>query len=110
MSVFPAERVGDVAVAGALRVAIQEQTEAERVQLVIRSYDLKFWREDPGIATVQRLVTLGDRVRVFANVDGAGPIAAQFPRRSSLLKNVTPGCRIQIEVTRARTYPSIASA
>ena len=110
VSVFPAERVGDVAVAGALRVAIQEQTEAERVQLVIRSYDLKFWREDPGIATVQRLVTLGDRVRVFANVDGAGPIAAQFPRRSSLLKNVTPGCRIQIEVTRARTYPSIASA
>jgi sulfate/thiosulfate transport system ATP-binding protein len=109
VSVFPADVQGGVAVAGALRVPIADKVSAERVQLVIRSYDLKFWREDPGIATVQRLVTLGDRVRVFATVDGAGAIAAQFPRRSSLLKNVEPGCRIQIEVTRARTYPAASA-
>jgi hypothetical protein len=41
---------------------------------------------------------------VFATLDGAGPIVAQFPRRSSLLKEVEPGCRIQIEVTKARRY------
>ncbi|HXS15829.1 MAG TPA: ATP-binding cassette domain-containing protein, partial [Polyangiaceae bacterium] len=74
--------------------------------LVVRAYDLKFWREDPGIATVERVVTLGDRVRVQAIVDGAGPIVAQFPRRSSLLKGITPGCRIQVEVAAARTYPA----
>jgi sulfate transport system ATP-binding protein len=45
-------------------------------------------------------------VRVHAAVDGAGPIVAQFPRRSSLLKGIEPGRRIQIEVTTARAYPS----
>jgi sulfate transport system ATP-binding protein len=104
VSVFAAEVQDGVARAGALRVALEEQASPGPMQLVIRSYDLKFWREEPGIATVQRLVTLGDRVRVYATVDGAGPIAAQFPRRSSLLKGIEPGCRIQIEVTRARAY------
>jgi hypothetical protein len=75
---------------------------------VIRSYDLKLWREDPGVATVQRLVTLGDRVRVYANIDGAGPIVAQFPRRSSLLKGIAAGSRVQIEVTKARAYPAVS--
>jgi sulfate transport system ATP-binding protein len=109
VSVFPAEVRGGTAIAGALRVPIAERDSA-RVHLVIRSYDLKFWREDPGVATVQRIVTLGDRVRVYAQVDGAGPIAAQFPRRSSLLRGVEPGCRIQIEVTRARAYPASAAS
>jgi sulfate/thiosulfate transport system ATP-binding protein len=109
VSVFPAEVKAGVAIAGALRVPIAER-DSSRVHLVIRSYDLKFWREDPGVATVQRIVTLGDRVRVYAQVDGAGPIAAQFPRRSSLLKGVEPGCRIQIDVTRARAYPASAAS
>jgi sulfate transport system ATP-binding protein len=60
---------------------------------------------DGHIATVERVVTLGDRVRVHALVDGAGSLVAQFPRRSSLLKNVEPGCRVQVEVTSARAYP-----
>jgi sulfate transport system ATP-binding protein len=109
VSVFPAEVRAGTAIAGALRVPIAERDSA-RVHLVIRSYDLKFWREEPGVATVQRIVTLGDRVRVYAQVDGAGPIAAQFPRRSSLLRGVEPGCRIQIEVTRARVYPASAAS
>jgi sulfate/thiosulfate transport system ATP-binding protein len=109
VSVFPAEVKAGIAIAGALRVPIAER-DSSRVHLVIRSYDLKFWREDPGVATVQRIVTLGDRVRVYAQVDGAGPIAAQFPRRSSLLKGVEPGCRIQIDVTRARAYPASAAS
>jgi sulfate transport system ATP-binding protein len=75
------------------------------VRLVIRSYDLKFWRDDQGIATVERVVTLGDRVRIHATLDGAGPIVAQFPRRSSLLKGIEPGSRIAVEVTSARIYP-----
>ena len=58
------------------------------------------------MATVERMVLLGDRVRVHAVVDGAGPIVAQFPRRSSLLRGIEPGCRIHVEVTTARTYPT----
>jgi sulfate transport system ATP-binding protein len=105
VTVFPARVEGGHAVAGALRAPIEAPRDAEQVKLVVRSYDLKFWREDPGIASVQRVVTLGDRVRVYAVVDGAGPIVAQFPRRSSLLRGVEPGCRIQVEVTKARAYP-----
>ena len=110
VSVFRADVRDGVASVGSLRVPLPEHRGAPQVQLVIRAYDLKFWRDDEGIATVQRVVTLGDRVRVYANVDGAGPIVAQFPRRSSLLRGIEPGSRIQIEVTTARTYPVGGSA
>jgi sulfate/thiosulfate transport system ATP-binding protein len=109
VSVFRAEVRDGVAMIGALRVPIANHDGASQVQLVLRAYDLKFWRDDSGgIATVQRIVTLGDRVRVYANIDGAGPILAQFPRRSSLLRGIETGGRIQIEVTTARTYPVAA--
>ena len=91
--------------AGELHAPLKGQHREGPVRLVIRSYDLKFWKDDKGIATVERVVTLGDRVRIHAALDGAGPIVAQFPRRSSLLKGIEPGSRIAVEVTSARTYP-----
>ncbi len=91
------------------------------VHMVVRAYDLKFWRDDSGPATVRRVMTLGDRVRVEALLDGAGdpgagspgagetaegaPIFAQFPRRSSLLSGIEAGSRIAVEITRARVWP-----
>ena len=105
VNVFPAVVHNGAAVTGELHARLMNGQRPGQVQLVVRSYDLKFWREDPGIATVQRVVTLGDRVRVHAVVDGAGPIIAQFPRRSTLLRGIEPGCRIQVEVTTARAYP-----
>jgi sulfate transport system ATP-binding protein len=106
VNVFPATVEDGVAVAGGLRAQLADGHAPGPVHLVVRSYDLKFWREDPGVATVERIVTLGDRVRVHAVADGAGPIVAQFPRRSSLLRGIEPGCRIHVEVTTARTYPA----
>lgn len=110
VNVFPAERQGDELVSGALRVdaaASQRHGDDASVHLVIRAYDVKLWRDDAaGIATVERVVTLGDRVKVHANVDGAGPLVAHFPRRSSLLENIESGCRVQVEVTTARAYPA----
>ncbi|HEX7478763.1 MAG TPA: sulfate ABC transporter ATP-binding protein [Polyangiales bacterium] len=110
VNVFPATVRGQTAHSGALEARLRDSAPSGLAHLVIRSYDLKLWREDPGVATVQRVVTFGDRVRVQALVDGAGPIIAQFPRRSSLLKNIEPGCRVQIEVTTARAYPAEASS
>jgi sulfate transport system ATP-binding protein len=110
VNVFPAKIAGDIASAGALNARLQGDAPVGAAHLVIRAYDLKLWREDPGIATVQRVVTFGDRVRVQAEVDGAGPIVAFFPRRSSLLRGIEPGCRAQIEVTTARAYPAEASS
>ncbi len=110
VNVLPASLRGDTAHSGALQAKVSGEVPAGLAHLVIRSYDLKLWREDPGVATVQRVVTFGDRVRVQALVDGAGPIVAQFPRRSSLLKNIVPGSRVQIEVTTARAYPAETSS
>ena len=110
VNVFPVTLNGDQASAGALKAKVQGQLPAGNAHLVVRAYDLKLWREDPGVATVQRVVTFGDRVRVQAEVDGAGSIVAFFPRRSSLLRGIEPGCRVQIEVTTARAYPAEQSS
>lgn len=90
---------------GPLSIAAHALPDQQAVRAVIRCYDLKFWREDPGVATVRRVLPLGDRVKVEASLDDAGMLFAQFPRRSSLLKGVEPGCRIAVEVTQARVYP-----
>jgi sulfate transport system ATP-binding protein len=104
VNVLDARVEGDAAVAGALRVPLERAPTDQSVRLVIRAYDLKFWREDSGIATVTRLFPLGDRVKVEATIDGGGALMAQFPRRSSLLRGIEPGCRIAVEVTQARAY------
>ncbi|MCK6504921.1 sulfate ABC transporter ATP-binding protein [Myxococcota bacterium] len=104
---------GDHARVGPLLAPVSGLPDGQEVHVVLRAYDLKFWREDPGVATVRRVMTIGDRVRVEALLDRAGPdgqpapIFAQFPRRSSLLHGVEVGCRISIEVTRARAWPGV---
>jgi sulfate transport system ATP-binding protein len=103
VNVLPATIEAGRASVGPLRIAVAG-AEAGRAHVMVRAYDLKLWREDPGVGVVQRLVRLGDRVRVEALVDGGFPIVAHFPRRSSLLRDVAPGSRIQIEVTSARAY------
>lgn len=90
---------------GPLDIVLDRTAATGDVHVVVRSYDLKFWRDDThGVATVRRLHTLGDRVRVEAALDGVGPLFAQFPRRSSLLVGIEPGCRIAVQITKARAY------
>jgi sulfate transport system ATP-binding protein len=114
-SAFVNEFVGDVnalrgvvsegsAHVGALVVPTTEHRAGTEVRVLIRTYDLKLWRDDHGIATVTHVSALGDRVKVSAKLDGAGELLAQFPRRSSLLRGVEPGCRVAVEVTQARIY------
>ncbi len=91
---------------GALVAPVEEGAACGPARLVVRSYEIKLWAENPGHATVERVVTVGDRLRVYAVVDGAGPILAQFPRRSSLLTGIEPGCRVHVEVTAAFVYPA----
>lgn len=111
VNVFDGVMRGGEAVVGSLRLAMPglELMDGTCIRLVVRSYDLKFWRAaEGGIASVRRIIPLGDRVRVEAVLDGDGPIFAQFPRRSSLLHGVEPGARIAVEVTSARVYPLVA--
>lgn len=108
-NVFEAQVRGREAWVGPLRIPVPGFPDGARVSIVIRLYDLKFWRDDRGHATVVRVTTLGDRVKVEAAINGAGRIFAQFPRRSSLLQGIEPGCRIHIEVTLSRAYASEAA-
>ncbi len=90
---------------GPLVVPRDARVASDQLHVVVRSYDLKFWRDDTGgTATVQRVQLLGDRVKVEADLDGVGPLFAQFPRRSSLLHGIELGCRIAVEITTARSY------
>jgi sulfate/thiosulfate transport system ATP-binding protein len=97
---------GGQAEVGSLRIPLEELQHEGGVRVVIRSYDLKFWRDDKGVASVRRLIPLGDRVRVEAVIDGAGPVFAQFPRRSSLLMGLEPGSRIAVKAAHVRAYPT----
>src|ERR1700690_30415 len=54
---------------GALRVPAGAMPDGTLVSAVLRFYDLKFWRDDQGIARVVRTMTLGDRVKVEAVID-----------------------------------------
>jgi sulfate transport system ATP-binding protein len=120
-SEFVARFVGDVNVlpgvvregavwVGALSVPVPAPpADGAEVHVVVRSYDLKFWRDPAGPAMVRRVTPLGDRVRVEATLEPSGaPIFALFPRRSSLLAGVEAGGRIAVEITAARAFPAAA--
>jgi sulfate transport system ATP-binding protein len=105
VNVLEADARNHVAAVGALRIPLPHPNGHARVRLVIRSYDLKLRRSDDGVATVRRVIPLGDRVRVETEIDGAGALFAQFPRRSPLLAGIEPGARVSIEATHVRAYP-----
>ena len=107
-NVYEGKALGGVVPIGRLEIPAAGVTDGTEVSAVLRFYDLKFWKEDQGIARVVRTMTLGDRVKVEAVIDDGPVIYSQFPRRSSLLAGIEPGCRIHIEVTLARLYPKDA--
>lgn len=93
---------------GPLDVPVSGHEDDIKVRLVIRPYDIKFFRvEQHGMATADRVLPLGDRVRVEATLSTGEPMVAQFPRRSSLLRGVEAGCPLGIEITHTRAYPSL---
>ena len=50
---------------GPLDIALDHAASGNTVHVVVRAYDLKFWRDDAhGVATVRRVHPLGDRVKV----------------------------------------------
>jgi len=111
---FVARFVGDVNVldvrvrdgiahAGALAFELEQRDRGAR-RVVIRSHDLAFAPSTDGVATVSRLIPLGDRVRVEASVDGGVQLFAHVPRRSLQLATLSPGSRVSVQVTHVRGY------
>jgi sulfate transport system ATP-binding protein len=103
VNVFDGIVKGGHAWIGSIETPVNGHADGTKVRLVVRAYDLKFG--DPqGPAKVNRVLPLGDRVRVEAELLDGAPIFAQFPRRSSLLHGIEPGSRIAVEVTHARAW------
>lgn len=114
---FVARFVGDVNVydsvvrdgrvsIGKLEIPVPHQPDETAVRLVIRPYDIKLFRvETPGLAVANRVLPIGDRVRIEATLANGQPLVAQFPRRSSLLRGVEAGCQLGVEITHSRAYP-----
>jgi sulfate transport system ATP-binding protein len=91
---------------GALEVPVDSYADESQVRLVIRPYDIKLYRvEAEGFAIANRVLPIGDRVRIEATLHNGHPIVAQFPRRSSLLRGIEVGCQLGVEVTHSRAYP-----
>lgn len=95
---------GGQAVAAGLRVAAPGLEEGEPVRVLVRAYDVKLWRAEEGLASVERIFVLGDRVKVELRLPGHGALLAQLPRRSSQLVGLEPGCRVSVEVVHGRVY------
>jgi sulfate transport system ATP-binding protein len=95
-----------IATAGSLRIPLAESAADGEVNVIIRAYDFDVKREEPGNATIERVVTLSDRVRVQADVDGLGRVIAHFTRRSSTIGEVTVGCRVTLTAVKGRAYPA----
>jgi sulfate transport system ATP-binding protein len=106
VNVFDGIVKGGHAWIGPIETPVNGHADGTKVRLVVRAYDLKFWVDPQGPAQVRRVLPLGDRVRVEAELLDGAPIFAQFPRRSSLLHGIEPGSRIAVEVTHARAWPA----
>ena len=100
---FRGEATGDVVRAGPFAFRLRAPFHGP-VEVGVREFEAKVWAEDPGIGTVTRLDIRGDRARMHVRLDDGVTLAAQFPRRSSLLAGVVAGARVHVHVTRAFVF------
>jgi sulfate transport system ATP-binding protein len=107
VNVLPGIVRDEQAEAGAIRAPAPGMPEGQPVRLLVRTYDAILRRDEPGAGTVERIWAIGDRVKVSVAVDGVGPFIAQIPRWASQLRSIEPGCRVAIEVAKARVYASV---
>lgn len=94
---------------GPVRVPVHA-VESGPARLVVRCYDIRLWRAEKGVATVTRVMSFGDRVKVEATIDGGAGFVAIIPRRSNLLTGVEVGARVDIEISHLRVYPGGSGA
>lgn len=103
VNVLPAVITDGRARAGQLEVNLNERSSVGPANLVVRTYDLALSADAKGIATVERIVPLGDRVRIHAALDGVGSVIVETGRGSE--PPLAPGQRIQLRAKNALAYP-----
>lgn len=103
---YVAECRGGSAWIGKLRIPMTTPEDSDTVRVVVRTHEVRIWPDTDGVATVTRLVVLGDRVRVDAELDGGWPLAVHLPRGAQALLGVIEGTRIAAEVRVAHAWPA----
>ena len=100
---LPAVIEGGLAKAGELEVPLGTRDSIGPANLVVRTYDLTLQADAKGIATVERVVPLGDRIRIHAALDGVGAVIVETGRNTD--EALMPGQRIQLRAKNALAYP-----
>lgn len=103
VNVLPAMIEGGLAKAGELEVKLGIKDSVGPANLVVRTYDLSLSADAKGIATVERVVPLGDRIRIHAALDGVGSVIVETGRSTE--QALAPGQRIQLRAKNALAYP-----
>ncbi len=103
VNVFPAVIADGRARAGELEVNLDVRDSVGPANLVVRTYDLVLSADAKGIATVERVVPLGDRIRIHAALDGVGSVIVEASRSEE--PALVPGQRIQLRAKNALAYP-----
>lgn len=103
VNVLPAMIEGGLAKAGELQVELGTRESIGPANLVVRTYDLALSADAKGIATIERVVALGDRIRIHAALDGVGSVIVETMRNGE--QPLTPGQRIQLRAKNALAYP-----
>src|SRR5690606_38292198 len=99
VNVLPAVIEGGLAKAGELEVPLGTRVSIGPANLVVRTYDLTLQADAMGIATVERVVPLGDRIRIHAALDGVGAVIVETGRNTD--EALMPGQRIQLRAKNA---------
>lgn len=103
VNVLPAIIEDGRAKAGELEVKLDVRDSIGPANLVVRTYDLVLTEDANGIATVERVVPLGDRIRIHAALDGVGSVIVETQRGDK--QSPEPGQRIQLRAKNALAYP-----
>lgn len=105
VSVLLGRARGLEAAAGRLRLPLEQpHTGATEVEIVIRAEEVRIVSDAEPIATVERSVRLGYLLRVHLQIDGAGPLVAEWQGDPDELSSLTPGKRVGLLVKRARIF------
>lgn len=108
VSVLDGQVRGREVTAGELTVPLSSPHDPGPVEVVLRAEDIKVVRDSSPVATVERSVRLGAVLRVHLDVDGAGPIVAEWRGEPEEISGLDPGVRVGLSLKHVRVFPKVA--
>jgi len=76
-----------------------------RVQVGVRSFDMKVWGEETSPCVLKNLSTFGDIVKLLVRMPDGKEVSAQMSRRSTVLIDLKVGARVHLEAVKSFLFP-----